>query len=47
MASWQMRCMKTKTGQKPNKKLSIFLLFFVFPQINKECSTETGVEGET
>lgn len=54
MASWQMRLIKTMHGkQKPNKKqktktnkkLSIFS-FFCVPQIN-ECSTETGVEGET
>jgi len=31
---------------KTNKKLSIFS-FFCFPQMNKKCSTETGMEGET
>lgn len=51
MASWQMRCMKTKirqkneTKQKTNKKLSIFS-FFVFSTNKQECSTETGMEGD-
>lgn len=39
---------KQKPRRKTNKKLSIFSFFVFFPpQINKECSAETGMEGET
>lgn len=52
MASWQMmRCMKTKPDRKKTKqtkqiKAKHFLLF-CFSTNKQECSTETGMEGET
>lgn len=45
MASWQIRCMKTKPDrERERKKMLSISPFCFFPQINKECSTETGVK---